>query len=326
MDILDQSYTYGASFLRPESRQTPLSAYLTGSNISASLSPTILGHLFTSSKLPWKYGLIQTNDPQESLRILHKADTIGMSITMPYKITFMSLLDDLMPSVRAIGAVNTVFKRIDSEGKTRYIGANTDCIGIRETLKTVPGLMEKARGKPALVIGSGGAARSAIYALWTWYQPREIYIVNRLKSEVEDLSKAMRDSVPGIILRHIETLLEADAVEAPAIIIGTVPDYPPQTPEEIRTQDICYYLVRRTGALGGTVLDMCYMPSPWTRLCKVAEKAGCTIVLGSIVLVQVCAAQHMLWSEGPVDKRGLGEMMEKMRGSGKGTESIRSRM
>lgn len=316
MDLLEHSYTYGKSPLTPSSRQKPHNAYLTGSSISASLSPTILRQLFAGSSLPWNYGLVQTNDPQEGLRVLRKDDTIGVSVTMPYKMVFMDYLDDVTPAVRAIGAVNTVFIRLDDENKKRYIGANTDCIGIRNTLQEVNGLSDRAKGRPALVLGSGGAARSAVYALATFFDVSEIYIINRLKSEVDDLTRSMSSSLKGIKIHHLTMQEEANSAETPEIIIGTVPDYPPQTPEERTTQQICYSLVRRTGSRGGTVLDMCYMPNPWTGLCKEAKQAGCNVVLGSTVLVQVCAAQHVLWSEGPVNEKALEDVLKSMKAAG----------
>jgi quinate dehydrogenase len=326
MDLLEHSYAYGKSPLTPSSRQKPHNAYLTGSSISASLSPTILRRLFKGSNLPWDYNLVQTNDPQEGLRVLRKDDTIGMSVTMPYKMVFMDYLDDVTPAVRAIGAVTTVFIRLDDKQKKRYIGANTDCIGIRNTLQTVPGLSGRAKGKPALVLGSGGAARSAVYALATFFDVSEIYIINRLKSEVDDLTKTMSSSLKGVKIRHLATREEADAVQTPEIIVGTVPDYPPQTPEEKMTQQICYSLVRKTGSKGGTVLDMCYMPNPWTRLCKAAKEAGCTVVLGSTVLVQVCAAQHVLWSEGPANEKALEEVLESMKAVGSKSKAPTARI
>lgn len=326
MDLLEDSYTYGRSLLTPAARQKPLNAYLTGSSISASLSPTILRRLFAGSKLPWDYNLVQTQDPREGLEVLQKDDTVGMSVTMPYKMVFMDYLDDVTPAARAIGAVNTIFIRLDDQNKKRYIGANTDCIGIRNTLQTVPGLSARAKDKPALVLGSGGAARSAVYALATFFDVSEIYIINRLKSEVDDLTRSMSSSLMGIKIRHLATREEADAVKSPEVIVGTVPDYTPQTPGEKLTQQICYSMVRRAGSSGATVLDMCYMPNSWTRLCKEAEGAGCTVVLGSTVLVQVCAAQHVLWSEGPVNGRAMEEILESMDAVGNASKAPTARI
>ena len=51
---------------------------------------------------------------------------------MPHKITFTREVDELTEEGSVIGAINTIFMRKDHEGRTRYIGTNTDCIGVRD--------------------------------------------------------------------------------------------------------------------------------------------------------------------------------------------------
>ena len=316
MSIIQDSYTFGRSFLTPEARRKPLRTYLVGGSISASRSPAILSALFTGDKLPWTFNLLQTTNKDKFLEILHDESTIGVSITMPNKIAFMPLLDGLTEQARDIGAVNTAFVRVDGQRRRRYIGANTDCIGIRNTLDSVPGAASAARGKPALVIGSGGAARSAIYALWKYFNPSEIYVVNRIKSEVDDLITGMKDTIPGIKLRHIQTAEDEAAAAAPTIVVGTIPDYPPKTEDELLVWKICESFLRRVGTARGVLLDMCYMPEPWTRLCRLASESGCKILLGSEVLVRVCAAQHDLWTEKEPDPTALKDVLYKMQNVG----------
>jgi quinate dehydrogenase len=82
-------------------------------------------------------------------------------------VSFGLLLDDLTEEARAIEAVNTSFVRLDKCGQRRHIGTNTDCIGIRDSiLYRMPHAATMGKGRPSMVIGGGGAARSAIFALW----------------------------------------------------------------------------------------------------------------------------------------------------------------
>lgn len=53
-----------------------------------------------------------------------------------------------------------------------------------------------------MVVGGGGAARSAIYAMWKWFSPSEIYIANRLRSEVDEMVDFFAASLPGMKLRY----------------------------------------------------------------------------------------------------------------------------
>ncbi|KIW29275.1 uncharacterized protein PV07_05100 [Cladophialophora immunda] len=286
MSILDQSYAYGRSPLTPDSKSKRLCTYLFGGRISHSHSPAINSRLFAAAGVPWTYELCETTDPQRFEDVLHQSDCIGASVTMPNKVAFMAALDDLTEEARAIGAVNTVFIRLDEQGRRRYIGTNTDCVGIRETLlHNSRAISDSASDRPALVIGAGGAARSALFALWTWFQPREIYLTNRLKSEAADLVEGIQKSIPGIKVRHVDSVAEAQRLPAPEIVIGTVPDDEPREAGEVLSWQICKALLRRRDGDGdkGAVLDMCYQPAR-TRLLRLAEERGWAIMLGTEVL------------------------------------------
>lgn len=164
MDTLDQSFQYGTSPLTSTSLSCPYNTYLFGSHISKSLSPLLHGILFRSLGASWKFHLVQTTDKEKFQDKLYAPETIGTSITMPNKVTFGLALDDLTEAARVIGAVNTTFIRLDSTGQRRYIGTNTDCVGIRDAIVQYdPAAVATAKGRPAIVIGGGGAARSAIY-------------------------------------------------------------------------------------------------------------------------------------------------------------------
>jgi len=97
---------------------------------------------------------------------------------MPHKVAILKHLDGLTPEGKDVGAVNTLFIREDpATGKRLFMGTNTDVIGIRESFfrNATP---ETFENRPALVIGGGGAARSAVYALRTWMNVGTIYLVS----------------------------------------------------------------------------------------------------------------------------------------------------
>ena len=311
MDILRQSYAYGKSPLTSTSRSKPYRAFLFGANITQSLSPLLHGILFKSSNAVWSYDKVQTTDRSAFEARLAANDTIGSSITMPNKVTFGSALDHLTEEARIIGAVNTSFVRAAPDGRRVHIGTNTDCVGIREAiLQRYPAAPSTSKGKPAMVVGGGGAARSAIYALWKWFTPSEIYISNRLDSEVEGIVQYFRKAIPGIQLRHLESVESAEQVPAPYIIIGTVPDYPPTQPGEILCAAICEAVLRKPEK--GLFMDMCYMPSPQTKLLTTAEDQGWNTVRGTDVLVRVCVAQQTLWVEQVPNEAGVKQALAAM--------------
>lgn len=103
---------------------------------------------------------------------------------MPHKVAILKHLDGLTPEGRDVGAVNTLFIREDADGKRLFMGTNTDVIGIRESFfrNAAP---ETFQNRPALVLGGGGAARSAIYALRTWMNVGTIYLVSLISIRME---------------------------------------------------------------------------------------------------------------------------------------------
>ncbi|OJI99652.1 hypothetical protein ASPVEDRAFT_522458 [Aspergillus versicolor CBS 583.65] len=311
MDILRQSYAYGKSPLTATSRSKPYHAFLFGASISKSLSPLLHGILFKSANAVWSYEKVQTTDRSAFEGILAANDTIGSSITMPNKVTFGSSLDHLTEEARIIGAVNTSFVRTAPDGRRVHIGTNTDCVGIREAiLQRYPTAPSTSKGKPAMVVGGGGAARSAIYALWKWFGSSEIYISNRLDSEVEDIVQYFRQAIPGIQLRHLDSVDRVKQLPAPYIIIGTVPDYPPTEPGEILCAAICDAVLRKPQK--GLLMDMCYMPSPQTKLLRTAANKGWETVPGTDVLVRVCVAQQTLWVEEMPNEAGIKQALAAM--------------
>jgi shikimate dehydrogenase len=78
-------------------------------------------------------------------------DWRGCNVTIPHKEQVLAHLDDIEPRARKIGAVNTIWKASDG-----LHGGNTDVEGVAEA---VMGL--DLTGKAVVVIGAGGAARSA---------------------------------------------------------------------------------------------------------------------------------------------------------------------
>lgn len=83
----------------------------------------------------------------------------GCNVTMPHKQAIMPLLDRVDPEAARIGAVNTVVRETDGT----LTGYNTDAPGFLEPV--VPLLGEEAY-RFAYVIGTGGAARAIVDALF----------------------------------------------------------------------------------------------------------------------------------------------------------------
>lgn len=81
------------------------------------------------------------------------------------------MLDETDEHVKALRACNGVWKKPGGS----LVGTNTDWRGIYGSLVAVS---EKGRGKPALIIGAGGASRAAVYALSKHLDCSTIYVVS----------------------------------------------------------------------------------------------------------------------------------------------------
>ncbi len=92
---------------------------------------------------------------------LRASHCVGASVTIPHKLTAAALCDELSPAAKAIGAVNCLVFG-DEEDPKRLIGHNTDEGGFLD------GLVEAGyapKGKRAVILGAGGAARAVAYAM-----------------------------------------------------------------------------------------------------------------------------------------------------------------
>ena len=125
-----------------------------GKSLPHTISPSLHGMLGNSS-----YGVREFASDEELATFVRSKTCKGYNVTIPYKQTIMPLLDEIDDEARAIGAVNTVVQAGD-----RLVGYNTDIGGVRLAFKTA-GI--EVKGKKALILGSGGTAKTVGFFLET---------------------------------------------------------------------------------------------------------------------------------------------------------------
>lgn len=106
-------------------------------------------------------------------------DYKGLNVTIPYKLTVMKHCDEITPSARAIGSVNTLIVR---DGK--LIGDNTDMAGFASLARRAG---DPISGAKVLVLGSGGTSRT-VRAVASEMRARETIVVSRSPSREGEIS------------------------------------------------------------------------------------------------------------------------------------------
>lgn len=203
---------------------------LLGRKLGHSYSPQIHSYLG-----PYSYELFE-KEPEELADFLKYGDFTAINVTIPYKKEVMSYLDEISPTARKIGAVNTVVRRPDGT----LFGHNTDYFGFASMIRR-SGL--SVIGKKVLVLGSGGASNTVVAVL------------EELQANVVVISRSGENNYENI-------QLHADA----AVIVNTTPVgmYP-----HTGVSPVCLSGFPRLEA----VLDVVYNPAR-TQLLLDAEALG----------------------------------------------------
>ena len=237
-----------------------------GFPVRHSRSPAMMNAAFGELGLDWRYLALPVPHAQfaETVRALAASGYRAANVTIPHKLAALELADELSPEAEAIGAVNTL--TLEPDG--RISGHNTDAGGLLDAL-----------GEPlpdsALILGAGGAARAAAWAL------REagaaVRIWNRTREHAEALARELRvEAGRG----EAELLVNATAV-------GLRPD---DSLEGLPLVD------------ARVVADLVYGDTP-TPIARWAEERGARLVDGREVLVRQGARSLAVWTgrEPPLD-------------------------
>ncbi len=257
---------------------------LIGNPVEHSLSPIIHNAAIKFLKLDLIYIAIpcKNEDFQIVINALKKINCKGLNITIPFKEKAFNLCDEISPIARKIKAINTLKVNQNFE----WSGTNTDVEGFIYPIKDF-----KLTGKKSIVIGSGGAARSAVQGL-TDLKLSEILVISRnesnLKKFLDDFKnfKSVRGSLASN--KNIDDLInQAD------LIINTTPigmknykDYD-ELPfgkefwDPLNSKSIVY--------------DLVYNPRI-TKLLRFSENKGCQIIDGSEMLVAQGAKSLSYWT------------------------------
>ena len=251
------------------------SFYLFGCPIKSSFSPIIHQTGFDELKLPYKYELFETNDPDVVGEKIKETDFGGASVTIPLKSSLWNLMDAVSDAARDIGALNTIVKLPNGQ----FFGENTDWKGISLLLNEKIQVSNRAECK-VILIGAGGAARAALYALKKLGFTNKILIYNPY-----NLEQATALAQQNVIVVQEEKELHEDGI---GLIICTVPASSRFTFDET-------YSPFRLANRSMVVFDLNYTPFK-TELVKQAHRWNCSVIYGIDLLIAQGLEQFQLWT------------------------------
>jgi pentafunctional AROM polypeptide len=272
-----------------------------GSPISQSPSPRMHNALFAATGLPHHYGIVETKIVSDELKsIIRSPDFGGASVTIPLKQDVECLLDGVGPEVKIIGSLNTIVphETVDASGKTTITltGHNTDFQGMVLVLRNT-GAQGGNGSQSGLIIGGGGTARAAIFALNSMgYTP--IYLLGRSPEKMRKLAESFPASF------NLEVIPSETPKLFPSVAIGTIPADKPieENMYKILTEIFAHGGVADTKEGGGPglveksiLLEMAYKPAE-TPLMQMAKKSGWKTVNGLEVLVGQGVYQFKHWT------------------------------
>lgn len=273
---------------------------LIGYPLGHSYSPILHHTALADAGLTGTYRLFPLeNETQipELLQKLRDGELDGLNVTIPYKQTVMAHLDGLTPSAQAIGAVNTISRSGD-----QLVGDNTDATGFwQDLLSCLSGL--DLFGNYALVLGSGGAARSVAYALMS--QGWEVTIAARRMAQAQVLAETF--NFPNLNTAHWDALNNPSFLKRFSLLVNTTPVG--MTPDV----GACPLPAEAVLPDGMVVYDLIYNPRQ-TALMMFATQRGHTAFNGLGMLVHQAALAFEIWTGVPVSVEKMTRAIQNLSG------------
>lgn len=260
-----------------------------GYPLDHSLSPAIFNYIFEKLKFNWCYLPFPLSSPDKIsyfLECFKDMGFVGLNVTMPYKELVLPYLDELSAFARIAGAVNVIHLQDGA-----LLGYNTDGRGFVDSLKEVG---EEVKNKTVVVIGAGGAARSAVLSLGM-EGVKKIVLVNRTLERGEKLVSLLHSRFPEVeavvlgLSSEVKPYLSEADILVNATSVGMDGLSMPLNDEALSALPA-----------SSLVCDMIYSPSE-TPLLKWAKDSGRRSLNGLSMLLYQAQGSFQVWEGSELD-------------------------
>lgn len=238
---------------------------LIGKNIEYSFSRKFFSEKFSSDNKYSNYDY--TNYDIKSIHdlnnVFNSKNLCGLNVTIPYKEKIISFLDKISDEAEQIGAVNTICFENGSK-----VGYNTDIFGFTESLK----VNKIDNIDSALILGTGGAAKTIIY-----FCNKNNIPFNIVSRQESNLNLSYNELNEDIFKKRV--------LIVNCTPLGTYPDIN-------KCPKLPYDLINKENIL----FDLVYNPSE-TLFMKKGKKIGCKTLNGYEMLRLQAEMSWKIWAD-----------------------------
>lgn len=243
---------------------TPL-FLLAGWPLAYTQTPKFFNRWLKEAGRPERYLPCPVESSAQFVQLLSHLPIAGAAVTIPHKEEIAPQLSGRSRLASSTGAVNTLLP----DGNGGWRGTNTDVWGIRSALQGLP-----KRGLRTLVLGAGGAAAGAVYAL---KGRGEVTLASRTMEKSESLARRLgAKALPWEQRGGAEWDLLVNA-----------------TPSGREGEELPF---PESGLRSGTVFDMVVRREGETPLLQAARRRGLGTISGESMLTAQAALQFRLWT------------------------------
>lgn len=275
-----------------------------GHPIRHSASPAFQNAGMAAMGLNWRYLAFEVHpdDLRQAVAGAQRMKFVGLNLTVPHKLLAFEMVDALDDSARVWGAVNTIrFEAKDNQGAWRPLaefsgdvpqelrshGFNTDADAITRSLREDLGV--EVRGRRVLLLGAGGAGRTAALKLAA-EGVAELFLVNRTASKARAVAEEIARRYPAV-----HCLVDYPSVDVDLVLNATSLGL--KAGDALPFDSRCFDLGRAR-----TAYDMIYRPAE-TPFLAAAKVAGCRVANGVGMLLYQGVKALEIWTgrTAPVD-------------------------
>ena len=238
---------------------------------ASSLGAMMYNAAYEKLGLNFVYLPFSSTDTEGVVRGMKALGLRGLAVADPHNVKIGRFLDSIDPVADRIGSVNTV---LNEKGSLK--GFNSDWIGFKTAFEEVTTL----KGRKAIVLGNGGAARSVVYAL-VFGGAEEVLILSRNQSHGENLARLY-----GLNYGPLTALPEVQGYDTliNATSVGSVSN---PTPEIVDRETVASFEV---------IADVVFSPVE-TPLINRAKQLGKATISGWRMLLHQGMFQFKLFTE-----------------------------